>query len=136
MNRNETNDDAIREGEPPYFGNTDSGEDPRPIRVSGEPMRRRPLPILNVFSVLAPFAGLALAIPFGLLVIWITGGHPAGMCKPSASFFAVSVVVGLLSGCIALARSERLWGISIAGLAVNAAILALLVYWDPWSGPF
>jgi hypothetical protein len=58
------------------------------------------------------------------------------MAKPSASFFAVSVAVGLLSGCIALARSERLWGLSFIGLAVNAVILALLIYWDPWSGPF
>jgi tryptophan-rich sensory protein len=104
--------------------------------VGGELMRQRSRPRWNVVSVLAPFAGLALAIPFGLSVVWITDSHPAGMAKPSASFFAVSVGIGLLSGCMALARSERLWGISIVGLAVNAAILALLVYWDPWSGPF
>jgi type II secretory pathway component PulF len=30
MNRSETNDDAIREGEPPYSGNTDSGGGTRP----------------------------------------------------------------------------------------------------------
>jgi hypothetical protein len=136
MNRNETNDDAIREGEPPYRGNTDSGGGARPIRVGGEPMRQRSRPCWNIVSVLAPFAGLVLAIPFGLWVVSITESHPAAMAKPSASFFAVSAVVGLLSGCIALARSERLWGISIVGLAVNAAILALLVYSDPWSGPF
>ena len=136
MHGNETNDDAIREGEPPYSGNTNSGGGTRPIMVGGEPMRQRSRPCWNVASVLAPFAGLVLAIPFGLLVVWITGNHPAGMFKPAASFFAVSVGVGLLSGCIALARSERLRGISIVGLAVNAAILALLVYWDPWSGPF
>src|SRR5262249_59409650 len=85
----------------------------------------------NIVSVLAPLAGLALAIPLGLLVVWITDSHGAAMVKHSATFFAVALAVGLLSGCIALARSERLWGISIVGLAVNAAILALLVYWDP-----
>jgi hypothetical protein len=31
MNRSETNDDAIRAGEPPYSGNTDSGAGTRPI---------------------------------------------------------------------------------------------------------
>jgi hypothetical protein len=86
--------------------------------------------------VLAPFAGLVLAIPFGLLVVWITASHGAEIVKTSATFFGVSAGVGLLSGCIAMARSERLWGISIVGLAVNAAILAFLVYWDRWWWPF
>jgi len=136
MNRNESNDDAIREGEPPYFGDADSGEGTRPIDVGGESMPQGSRPCWNVISVLAPCAGLVLAIPFGLLVVWFTGMHPAGMGKPSASFFAVSAAVGLMCGCIAVARAERLWGISVVGLALNAAILALLAYWDPWSGPF
>ena len=123
MNRNETNDDAIREGEPPYSANTDYGGRTRPITF-------------GVVCVLAPFVGITLSIPFGLLVVWASGAHGAALVKPSASFFAASVVVGLLSGCMALARSERMSGMSIVALAVNAAILALLVYWDPWSGPF
>ena len=134
MNRNETNDDAIREGEPPYSDNTDSGGGTRPIMVGGEPMRQRSRPCWNVVSVLAPFAGLVLAMPFGVWMTWDSGLR--GMAEPSASFFAVFAGVGLLSSCLALARSERLWGISIFGLAVNAVILALLVYWDRWWWPF
>jgi len=136
MNRNEPNNDAIREGEPPYSGNADSGGGTRPILVGGEPMRQRSRPCWNICSVLAPIAGLVLSIPFGLLMVSITDRHPAAMAKPSASFFAVSAVVGLLSGFRALESSERLWGVSIFGLVVNAAILALLIYWDPWSGTF
>jgi hypothetical protein len=103
---------------------------------NGEPMHQRPRPCWNVISVVAPFAGLVLAIPYGLMATWITGDHPASMAKPSASFFAISVAFGLFAGCVAWWRSERLWGISIVGVVVNAAILMLLLYWDPWSGPF
>ena|SRR5436305_10315159 len=99
-------------------------------------MRRRSRPYLNVVSVLTPFVGIALGIPFGLLVVWATNGHPAAMAKPWAGCYACFVVVGLLSGCIALARSERLWGITVVGLAMNAALLAHLVWWAPWDWPF
>lgn len=131
MNGND--DGTIREGFPPRSG---QGRFAESGTHGGEPTRLRPSPAWNLVSLAAPLVGFVLAIPFGLWMVWLTGRHPAWMAKPSASFLAASSVFGLIAGCIAAARKERLWGFTLAAIALNAAVLAAYAYLDPWSGSF
>jgi ABC-type uncharacterized transport system permease subunit len=62
------------------------------------------------------------------------GGVVVGMAAPHFRWFEWGfrvwlgfAVVGLLSALIALARSERRWRVTVAGLILNAALLRFLV---------
>lgn len=46
------------------------------------------------------------------------------------SILAGSCLLGFVLACIALARSEKLWGLTALGLILNAPLLLLLL----WSG--
>ena len=124
MNRNETNDDAIREGEPPYSGNTDSTGGTRPNMGDAEPAMKdgRAAPVWNTISLSAPFLGFVC-------------GVVAGMCAPHMQWGEWGFRVwlgfgagGLLAGVISLIRAERLWGVTVSGFVLNLAVLA--VSWD------
>ena len=84
-------------------------------------LRGRP-PRWNIASLSAPFVGFL-------------GGYLAAMSAPHFRWvewgfrawlgFAAG---GTLCGVVALIRRERRWGVSAAGLVLNAALAALLVY--------
>jgi hypothetical protein len=76
-------------------------------------------PRWNVISVCAPVVGLLCGFFAGISAPhfrWFQWGF---------SVWLAFAVLGLLSGVIALSRAERLWGLTAAGLIINAA----LVFW-------
>lgn len=90
----------------------------------------RPGPRYNIVSIGAPFLGGVSVVMF----LWISGveGHwhwtwrgPAAM-----SILASSCVAGLVSGLLALARSERLWGLTALDLLINIPLPLTLL----WTG--
>jgi hypothetical protein len=90
----------------------------------------RPAPVWNSSSLAAPFVGFAC-------------GVVAGMSAPHFQWFFWGFLVwlgfavaGLLSGVIAVIRAERLWGITLAGLILNAVLVFLLVAWFIDQGVF
>ena len=87
-------------------------------------------PVCNAISLAAPFVGFAC-------------GVVAGFSAPRFQWYVWGflvwlgfVVAGLLSGVVAVVRAERLWGITLAGLILNAALVCLLVAWFFREGYF
>ena len=89
-------------------------------------MDQRPRPCWNVASVLAPFVGFVCA----LLVGFIRDGHPMSGLKAGLMTMGVFLLLGFLSACIALVRSERLWGVTVLGMVLNSPSL----WWPHGTG--
>jgi hypothetical protein len=88
----------------------------------------RPSPRYNLLSVAAPFAGVLAAL--GFLALFGAEGHWYWTWRGGVAMglLAGACAVGLVLGVIALARSERLWGLTAVGLLLNTPVpLALLV---------
>jgi hypothetical protein len=86
--------------------------------------------VWNVISLAAPIVGFAC-------------GVVAGLSAPHFQWFYRGFLVwlgfgvaGLLGGVIALVRAERLRGITLAGLILNALLVFLLVAWFISNGAF
>jgi hypothetical protein len=89
--------------------------------------RPRSRPRCNILSVAAPLLGVLAAVivlgAFGADGHWYwtwRGGVVMGLV-------AGSCVVGAVLAGIALARSERLWGLTALGLALNVPLPLLLL---------
>ncbi len=85
--------------------------------------QRRVAPIWNSLGLAAPFVGFVC-------------GVAAGLSAPHFQWFEWGFrvwlgfgVAGLLSGVIALVRAERLWGLTAAGLILNAVLVCWLLAW-------
>jgi len=117
---NDFNEDAIREGEPPYLGNRPRGTDARTSRT-GDSNGSRRYAIWNSVSVSAPFVGfvcgVCAALTFGSHFHWDCGFY----------VWLGFGVAGLLAGVIALVRAERLQGLTVIGLIFNAGLVLFLV---------
>jgi hypothetical protein len=94
-------------------------------------MDQRPRPCWNVASVLAPFVGIACALLAGVL----RGGHPMSGLKVGVMALGVFLILGFVSACVALVRSERLWGVTALGMALNSPFVLIAVA-APWDWPF
>ena len=94
-------------------------------------MDQRPRACWNVLSVFAPVAGFAGALLTGL----IRNGHPMSGLKVGVMTLGVFLALGFVSACIALVRSERLWGLTALGMALNVPF-ALILVMAPWDWPF
>jgi hypothetical protein len=90
----------------------------------------RAAPVCNAISLAAPFVGFAVGVVAGLsaphfrwffwgFLVWLGFG-----------------VAGLLSGAIAFVRAERLRGLTLAGLILNAGLVFLIVAWFIGNGAF
>lgn len=92
--------------------------------------QNRAAPVWNAIALAAPLVG------FGCGVV-------AGVSAPHFHWFEWGFLVwlgfgvaGLLAGVIALVRAERLWGLTVAGLILNAGLVFLLVAWFIDNGAF
>ena len=94
-------------------------------------MDPRPRPCWNVLSALAPLAGFACA----LLAALIRNGHSMSALKAGVTTLGVFLFVGFVFACIAIVRSERMWGITAIGMALNAPFILVAVA-APWDWPF
>lgn len=126
MMSDDFNEDAIREGEPAYFGNRTRGADARTSDTmrTGDSNGSRGYALWNSLSVSAPFVGFVC-------------GVVAGSCAPHMQYgqwgfrvWLAFAVVGLLAGVIALVRAERWWGLTLAGLILNTVV----VWFIHWNG--
>jgi hypothetical protein len=95
---------------------------------------QRPRPCWNVLSAIAPFLGIGGAIVAYCLGQYFFHQHPAHL-KTAAMTFGAFLLFGFISACIALVRSERLWGITALGIAINAPF-AFIAWAAPWDWPF
>jgi hypothetical protein len=133
------NEDGIREGEPPYFGNRARGAGARTSKT-GDANGSRRYAIWNFVSVSAPFVGLfcgvCAALAFGSHFHWDCGFY----------VWLGFGVAGLLAALIALVRAERLRGLTVIGVIVNAGLVLFLVkliidngradvFWEMWAWP-
>ena len=94
-------------------------------------MDQRPRPCWNVASVLAPFVGIACALLAGFL----RDGHPMSGLKVGVMALGVFLILGFVSACVALVRSERLWGVTALGMVLNSPFVLIAVA-APWDWPF
>lgn len=92
----------------------------------------RPRPCWNVLSVLAPFLGLGGAL---VAAFFQDGEHAVHVFKVAEMTLGVFLVFGFAFACIALVRSERLWGITALGIALNSPFLLIALH-APWDMPF
>jgi hypothetical protein len=88
----------------------------------------RGTPYGSCLSLFAPFAGFVVGLVVGLNAPhfqWFRWGFRVWLG------FGVA---GLLCGVVALARAERLCGLSLAGLLLNGVLVLWLVAWckDLW----
>jgi len=86
--------------------------------------------VCNAISLAAPFVGFVC-------------GVVAGVCGPHMQWFEWGFrtwlafgFAGLLAGVIALVRSERLWGLTLTGLILNAGLVFFLVAWFDFDPRF
>src|SRR5262249_49160182 len=100
-------------------------------RLPTAPLPRR-APRCNLISVGAPFLGALAVVGF----LWVVGtdGHwywtwrgPVAM-----GILAGPCFVGIVLAFVALARSERLWGLTVVGLVLNAPLPLLLLWNSLW----
>jgi hypothetical protein len=87
-------------------------------------------PVWNAISLAAPLVGFAWGVVAGLSAPhfqWVERGFLVWLA------FGIA---GVLSGVIAVVRAERLWGITLAGLILNAGLVLLLVVWFIDKGAF
>ena len=98
-------------------------------------MYQNPRPCWNVVSVVVPFLGVGCAIAVYCLGDYFFHEHPAHFLKHGAMTLGVFLVFGFASAFIALARSERLWGLTALGFALNAPF-AIIAVAAPWGWPF
>ncbi len=83
----------------------------------------RAAPVCNVISLVAPFVGFACGVVAGL-----TAPHFQWWERGFLVWLGFGVA-GLLSAVIAIVRAERLWGLTLAGLVLNAGLVFLLAAW-------
>ncbi len=98
-------------------------------KPSGAPKRERPAR-WNIASLCTPFLGFLCGLLVGTAghgILW--HGHPVEGIFWGVSVWAGFCVLGLLAAGIAGFRAERLWGITAAGLILNA-ILPLVIVWE------
>jgi hypothetical protein len=55
--------------------------------------------------------------------------------KVGVMALGVFLILGFVSACVALVRSERLWGVTALGMALNSPF-ALIAVAAPWDWPF
>src|SRR5262249_47775413 len=91
-----------------------------------------PGPRYNLLSVAAPFLGVLAVLVF--MGIVGTEGHWYWTWRGGAAMgiLASACVVGVVFAFVALARSERLWGLTALGFFLNAP-LPLLLLWQGLS---
>lgn len=85
--------------------------------------QNRAAPVWNTIALSAPFLGFVCGLAAGLSTPhfqWFEWGFRVWLGFGAA---------GLLAGVIALVRAERLWGLTLAGLILNAGLVFLLVAW-------
>ena len=84
-------------------------------------------PRYNLLSVAAPFLGVFAAL--ALLGVFGAEGHWYWTWRGEAvgAVLIGSCVVGLAFALTALARSERLWGLTALGLLLNAPLPLMLL---------
>jgi hypothetical protein len=89
----------------------------------------RSTPCYNLISVGAPFLGLLGGI--GSFCLPGGGGHPEWTWRAGLGIGILELagLIGFLSALKALVRSEKLWGLTVFGLILNAPFVALLFYW-------
>src|SRR6476469_7319253 len=91
-------------------------------------------PCYNLLSVASPIVGILGAIVVVCVEDFLYHEHPAHYPKTAAMTYAVFLLFGFVSACIALLRKERWWGVTAAGLALNAPF-AFIVWLAPWDWP-
>ena len=94
-------------------------------------MDLRPRPCCNVISALAPFVGFVC----GLVAFGLQGGHPMSAAKTGLMTWGAFLALGFIFACITIIRRERLWGITVLGMVLNAPCVLIYVM-APWDMPF
>jgi hypothetical protein len=55
--------------------------------------------------------------------------------KAGVMALGVFLILGFVSACVALVRSERLWGVTALGMVLNSPFVLIAVA-APWDWPF
>jgi type II secretory pathway component PulF len=111
MNRSETNDDAIREGEPPYSGNTDSGEGTRPIIATRS---------IAVTILLVGISQMLFLAWFGTMLFLVPGFERDFADLKLKLPYATELTIAGSRWTV------KYWYVAIAGLAMSGAISYLV----------
>jgi hypothetical protein len=101
-------------------------------QLSDTPMPR-PAACYNLISVAAPFLGFFAACIFGMVVE--DKGYGTLILETWIWVQVSSFFVGFVLAIIALGRSERLRGLTVFGLILNALpllLLCLFIIWYSW----
>jgi hypothetical protein len=98
MIRNETNDDAIREGEPPYSGNTDSAGGTWPIKVGADlESRTNSWPFHSAHFWCGLLAGMGVGLLLGAALVereLLSSQHKAWVSLLGAVLVGIGGLVG------------------------------------------
>jgi hypothetical protein len=95
----------------------------------------QPRPCFNLLSAFTPLLGVVFTIVVVCIEALLFNEHPMHSIKTAGMAYGVALLFGFVSGGIALVRGERLWGITVLGLVLNAPFV-LIVMWAPWDLPF
>jgi hypothetical protein len=87
-----------------------------------------PSPFYNVISIVAPILGVVAVFVF--VGIFGNENHWYGSWQAATAMGILggSCFLGFVLAFIALARSERLWGLTAVGLILNSPLLVLLLW--------
>jgi len=94
--------------------------------------KRRSSPRFNLLSLGAPFVG-TLVVGLFFAIVGIDSFYSRAMSWKgplAVGILGVSCVVGFVLAMMAWARSERLWGLTVLGVLLNAPLPLILL----WTG--
>jgi hypothetical protein len=94
--------------------------------------KRRSSPRFNFLSLAAPLVGL-LVVALFFAIVGMDSFYSRAMSWKgplAVSILGVSCVAGFALGLIAWARWEKLWGLTVLGLLLNAPLPLMLL----WTG--
>jgi hypothetical protein len=94
-----------------------------------------PRPCYNLLSVATPILGIVGAIIVVCVEDYFYHEHPAHYPKTASMTYAVYLLFGFVSACVAVWRRERSWGVTALGLALDVPFV-FIARLAPWDWPF